>query len=156
MGSHKRGPIKERFAMLPLRILEMPEFQALKLTSKHVLVCLAGQFNGHNNGRLSFTQSDGLCFGITRSGTRCSALKELAGANFVIKTHGGGLRQYIPEATHWALAWIPLQYRDTRQLDVPQLAPEAGANFSYRYVLRHGPSTESVPEEAPHQVRKAS
>ncbi len=139
--------------MIPLRILEMPEFQALKPASKHVLVCLAGQFNGHNNGRLSFTQSDGLRFGITRSGTRCGALKELAEAKFIIKTHSGGLRQYIPEATHWALAWIPLHYLNTRELDVPQPAPEAGANFSYRYGLRHGSSTESVPEEGPHQVR---
>ena len=142
--------------MIPLRILEMPEFQALKPASKHVLVCLAGQFNGHNNGRLSFTQSDGLRFGITRSGTRCGALKELAGANFIIKTHSGGLRQDIPEATHWELAWIPLQYRNTRQLDIPQPAPETGTNFSYRYGLRHGSSTESVPEEGSYQVRKAS
>jgi len=156
VGAYKRKPIKERFAMIPLRILEMLEFQALKPASKHVLVCLAGQFNGHNNGRLSFTQADGLRFGITRSGTRCAALKELAGANFIIKTHSGGLRQYIPEATHWAIAWLPLQYRNTRELDVPQSAPEAGSNFFYRYGLRHGSSTESEPEQGPHQVRKAS
>ena len=155
----KRGRIKERFAMIPLRILELRQFQSLRSTSKLVLFCVAGQYNGYQNGRLTFTQADGVRFGLPRSGTRCNALKELQHAGFILKTQQGGLRGSGPvgqEATMWALAWLPIQYRNGKQLDVAEPAPEAQKNWNYRCTLRHATSTESVPDDPDLRVQFAS
>ncbi len=119
MGNQKWSRQKERFAMIPLHVVESPEWHALRFASRCVLVAIAGQFNGINNGNLTMTNADGLRLGIGRHQTRNSGLRELEDAGLIVKTHQGGLRPF--GATRWALPWHQLQYRHGKQLD--QAAP---------------------------------
>lgn len=117
MGRHKRPRQKERFAMIPLHVMESPDWHSLRFSSRCVLTAIAGQFNGYNNGNLTMTNGDGQRLGIGRHQTRNSGLRELQDAGLIVKTHQGGLRPF--GATRWALPWHPLQYRHRKQLDQP-------------------------------------
>lgn len=123
---------KERFAAIPDRILECRKFQELKYSSRYLLMCIASQFNGENNGALRFTKEDGRRFGVGHSKVRSHGLRDLEHGGFIEKTYQGGMRPF--RATCWALSWRTVQFRDNEKLIRPQQSPESRLDHQYRGV----------------------
>jgi len=140
MSRDKYPRRKDRFAFIPTRILKTPEFKSLRYSAKHVLLCIAGQFIGLNNGRLTMTEEDGQLYGV-RKQTRSHALRDLERLGFIVKTKQGGMRPMGP--THWALPWNNLHYRNGRQLDSP-IKAERWANAAWANENR-STGAESAP-----------
>ena len=91
MLTNRRKNLKQRFGYIPRYVLLSKEFQTLTYAHRHLLLCIAAQYNGHNNGHLTFTRQDGLRFGFRSEDTRCKALKRLQELGLIIKTHKGGI-----------------------------------------------------------------
>ena len=116
MPTNRRKNLNQRFGYIPRPVLLSEEFQALNYAHRHLLLCIAAQYNGHNNGHLTFTRQDGLRFGFRSEDTRCKALKRLQELGLIIKTHKGGID--VLGATRWELPWAPLNYRNGEKLPV--------------------------------------
>ncbi len=140
MSAAKNSRLKERFGRIPRRILKSAEFQSLPLSARYLLLCLAAQYMGANNGHLTFTKDDGRAYGIGHARTRSHALRDLAHAGFIVRTLKGGLKPY--GATRWALAWEPVHYSNGQRLDGYRPAPESSRNHIYGY--HQGPPTSAV------------
>lgn len=129
--------------MIPLHVLESDELQSVAHRRPALiatLLCVAAQFNGYNNGALTMTATDGERFRLDRK-ARVRHLKALSTAGLIVKTKQGGLRPF--GATHWALPWHPLHFRDGKQLD---RAPPAHVWVRQSWALENrttGPSKES-------------
>ena len=60
---------KDKFVMLPHELLDSEAWKSLAPPARCVFVCLLRQYNGRNNGDLSFTKSTARAFGLPTSGT---------------------------------------------------------------------------------------
>lgn len=103
----KPGP----FVRLPKSVIDSAGFAALSPRAVHVLIWLLRQFNGYNNGAISFgcRKAAQLC--------RCSyptasrALAELVSANFISAVDKGRvvLGADIKRATTWRVTFLENQ-----------------------------------------------
>lgn len=97
-SSGKKAELKKSLngnSFTPLRhdVINSPEFLALSLSAKVVLIILLAKYNGYNNGDLSAPQNRANeIFGIS-SRTLKTALDELIEQNFLIITRQGGKNQ---------------------------------------------------------------
>lgn len=127
--------------MIPLYVLECDELHALKQSARYVLLAIAAQFNGYNNGHMTLTSDDGKRYGIVRPAARSGGLRDLELAGLIVKTHQGGLRPFGP--TRWAVPWHPLNYRNGKQID-PSVPTHVWARQSWA-IENMATSTETVP-----------
>lgn len=114
--SRERG---ERFAKIPLGVLEHPACSTLPLAAFKVLVVLAAGYSGSNNGTLACTESWGKKFGIGGTDTVWRSLRELTARGLVEVTRQGMKMRKMP--TLYALTWQPVNNRDGQPIDIPQL-----------------------------------
>ncbi len=80
-----------------------------------ILVLLAAQFTGRNNGTLAMTELWGRRFGFTSRDTIYRSLAELVGRGLIVQTRKG-----IKSKTHfalYALNWRPIHNRGGQPLD---------------------------------------
>lgn len=101
-----------RFALVPLAVLDSPQYAALGWPARALLTELAAQFNGHNNGDLSAAHTLHKARGWTRS-TLQAATAELERAGFVLRTRQGG--RHV--CNLFAVAWQPIDDCPGRNLD---------------------------------------
>ena len=94
----------ERFARLPVEVLQSEACRTLDGTALKVLVALAAQFHGSNNGILTLPLSAARNFGIRSSDSLNRGLKELVERGLIEKTHQGGLPPY--GCSKYALCWL--------------------------------------------------
>ena len=73
---------------IPAEILQSPAWRALSGDARAVLVAMARQFNGRNNGLLIFTAKSGAALGLTADATE-RALSELQAVG-LIDSQGAG------------------------------------------------------------------
>ena len=95
----------------------------MKAHHQMVLVVLAAQYRGENNGDLALTRKMALHYGIKSERARCGGLRELAERGLIVKACQGGMRPLGP--TTWALTWEPINYWAGRKLDAVRIAPES-------------------------------
>lgn len=126
---HRSTRAKERFGAIPRRLLRCPEFHSLSMSARYCLLCLAAEYNGHNNGNLTFTEADGRRYGIGHPRTRTHALRDLRAAGFIVKCHQGGKRPLGP--TRWALVWREVNFLNNEKLERPTKAPECSEDHQY-------------------------
>lgn len=88
--SKKKWSTQHPFAMLEHRILDSPAYANLKPSSKNLLVLLARQYDGKNNGHLHATYSWCKKFGIGSDHTVRSAIRELISHGFLYRTRSHG------------------------------------------------------------------
>lgn len=93
----------ERFALIPVEVLESAAFGSLTGMEAKVLVVLAGQFHGYNNGDLTLPLSVAQKYGIRSNDTLKSALKTLRDRGLIELTHQGGLPPF--GCSRYALCW---------------------------------------------------
>jgi hypothetical protein len=68
--------------VIPVEILQSPAWRALSSDARAVLVALARQDNGRNNGPLTFTEKSGAALGLTIEAT-ARALVELQAVGLI-------------------------------------------------------------------------
>jgi len=86
--------------MLPIEMLNSPEWKALSPAAKLVYVYFKKNFNIDKNGKIRLYHSElrGVR-GLTNSRTRCRAFKELEQKGWIIRTTCGGLYRYFNDYT---------------------------------------------------------
>lgn len=92
--------------MVPVEVLTSPACTTLPNFAFRVLVAIAAQYRGNNNGDLAMTKSIGRRFGA-RGGTQVSrSLALLEGRGLIRKTRQGGKKPLGP--CLYALTWQPI------------------------------------------------
>jgi hypothetical protein len=110
---------------IPHYILRSPEFGALEPWSLKLLIELAGNYNGKNNGDLSAAYSVLRVRGWRSAGTLNNAIKSLvAGRWIVYARHGGRNRCAL-----FALTWWPIDCCEGKWLE---LRAETVARHSWK------------------------
>ncbi len=108
------------FIQLPHYLIQSPQFCALSGTAVKVLLFLAGQYNGKNNGDLSATESMVSTAGVCSRRGVGSVLIGLEEAGFIVKTRTGHRRL----CNLYGLTWYPIDQCEGKGLEVgPEHAP---------------------------------
>lgn len=93
------------FAMLPDVVLRSPEAHSVPGEAIRLLVALAAQYNGSNNGNLSAALSVLRAYGFTSSDTVSRNLRKLEGTGLIVRTRDGMFSCGVPACALYALAW---------------------------------------------------
>lgn len=101
---HARRLGGERFARIPLGVLESVAVRTLSHAAFRVLVLLAATYNGHNNGALGLTATQAADAGIASRATFYAALRELSERQLITMTHPAS--RVPPRPTMWAITWV--------------------------------------------------
>jgi hypothetical protein len=94
-----------RFARLPLTVLVSPAVVTLDHAPFRVLVLLAAQFTGYNNGQLALSKTQAAEQNITNK-TLYKALAELETRGLIEETYGAS--RVPPRPTMYALCWLAI------------------------------------------------
>lgn len=103
---NKRRSSGERYALLPLEVLTHPSYTTLPHYAQALLVAMAAQYTGKNNGDLSMPWSTAQLFGIRSKEHLVDGLRLLKLHGLIMKTRQGGKRPLGP--TLWAITWRPI------------------------------------------------
>lgn len=106
----RRNTKAGRFARLPLSVLGSVAVTTLAHSAFRVMVCLAAQFNGGNNGDLGMTPSQAKNNGISSKNTFYAALNELECRGLIERTYPAS--RTPPKPTKYALTWLPVDDTD--------------------------------------------
>lgn len=104
-GRKARNRIEGGFVALPHAVLDSAAFQALNFPARGLLLELARQYKGDNNGRLLSTSALLSARGWKSHDVVTRALLELENAGLVHRTVRGGRPN---RASWWALTWLAL------------------------------------------------
>lgn len=142
---HKRWKITGRgkghsFLRLPHFLIESPEFEALSGAAVKLLVDIAKQFRGANNGDLSMGWQDMGKRGWNSQGTLHRAKEELLEAGFIVCTrHGGSHRCAL-----YAITWEPMDACEGKGLEI---GPSHKASHAWRKQNGHSDyGSEALPK----------
>ena len=103
---NRRHAPGERFAMLPVEVLDSDAFRWLPSFAVRVLVALAARYFGINNGGLELTVKEAERFGIKRT-ELYAGLKLLAFAGLIKKTVEERKSSGKGVPAKYALSWQP-------------------------------------------------
>jgi len=143
MSKNGRRRLGERFAAIPLEVLEHEACTTLNPTAFKVLVVIAAGYSGRNNGTMACTQVWGEKFGIRGTDTARLALRELVQRGLLEVTRPGIKMRSTP--TLYALTWQPINSRDGRLLDRAELPPRGFRNWKPKTEFHPDPKGEVTP-----------
>ena len=103
-GSSRDG---SRFVALPCLLLESPAYIGLSFSARALLVDMAYQYSGSNNGRLVICDKATRPRGWVSNATVYKAKQELLDAGFLCETRKG---QKPNKASWFALTWHTLDW----------------------------------------------
>ncbi len=126
MGKRK-SLYREPFAGFPRSVLTSAEFRALSPAGCKLLLDVASQFNGHNNGDLSAAWALMRERGWSSKTTLANAKRETIDAGFLYRTRQGKLPN---RCELLALTWFPLDVS-------PKFDPNALESFTGWYKRRN-------------------
>ena len=113
-----------RFMGIPHIVLENPDYYNLSTKSKALLIEIAYQYNGKNNGDMTVARKILKARGWNRNATITSAIKELMTANLIVRTREGFFQNPSSRCALYALSWHPIDVCDGKDLDVsPTITP---------------------------------
>jgi hypothetical protein len=117
--SRKRGyRSQEHFARIPVSVLESLAVTELNHAAFRVLVILASQWHGNNNGTLALTESHARRFGLRGRDTLYRSLRELEAHGLIVRTRQGmKLKKHF---SLWAIGWEEITHREGKPLDWPE------------------------------------
>lgn len=108
---------------IPHYILRSPEFGGLDPWALKLLIELAGNYNGKNNGDLSAAFSTLSKRGWNSPGTLYGAITRLIGSGWIVRTRQGGRnRCALYAVTWWAIDACEGQWLEVREETVPRHA----------------------------------
>lgn len=96
-----------RFLALPYTVLDSPSYLALGFSARALLLDIARQFNGSNNGKLVICDKALKPRGWNSKDTIYRARAELLNAGLLMETRKG---QKPNKASWYALTWHPLDW----------------------------------------------
>jgi hypothetical protein len=102
----KRRITARHFAFIPVEVLQSDTCMTLPNYSVRVLLAIAAQYRGNNNGDLSMTRSIALSFGIRSQQHLVTSLSMLLERGLIEKTRQGGKKPFGP--TLYAITWQPI------------------------------------------------
>ena len=122
-AKRKREKIKGRkesgrFVGIPFCVLESNDYIGLSYKSKALLIDLALQYNGKNNGDLTAAFAILKKRGWVREATIFTAVQELMVANLIIRTREGKFQNPHSRCALYALTWKPIDECYGKNLDV--------------------------------------
>lgn len=118
--NHNHG----RFAGIPIRVMDSPDYKNLPYTAKALLIELAYQYRSNNNGDLTVALSTLKKRGWKREATISAAMKKLLDANLVTRTRIGYFSNPKSRCALYALNWYPIDECRGKDLEVkPTITP---------------------------------
>jgi hypothetical protein len=110
-GKYKKG---NRFVAFPVYLLETREYVSLTHAARSLLLCIAAQYTGHNNGRLVATSASLARYGWRSRDSISGGIGQLMTAGLLTQTRIG----MRPNRAAWyALGWRDLDQRDGIEID---------------------------------------
>ena len=119
MAKSKRERIKGRkekgaFLRLPKAIINSPKFYTLSGNATKLLIQVASQYNGYNNGDLQASYHVLKHQGWRSENTLNRARKELLEAGFLVKTRQGRMPKIC---SLFAITWVAIDERPAYKFD---------------------------------------
>lgn len=124
----RKGGDSRPFAMLPVDVLTSNAVRTLPHVAFRVLVALAAQCYGVNNGSLSLTRRTAIDYGVGNTHTLYAALEELQVRGLIRQTRLGTHRP--PRSAFYALTWWQIHEPDAR--DPHDATPTLSASEEWR------------------------
>jgi len=112
---HRKGSLTYKFVAVPHAILEGKEWSDLGFSARALVMALAAQYTGKNNGRLTPAFEALRKQGWTSKGTVIRAKKQLLElTTFTVQTRKG----HAPSTAEWlAFTWWKLDYQPSMEVD---------------------------------------
>lgn len=124
MAKPKKRSKGQSFAGIPRVVLDNPDYIGLGGNSIRLLVELARQFKGNNNGDLTAAWSLMQSRGFNSKDTLAKAIKELLSANLIVRTRTGLFQNPSSRCALYALTWQPINECVGKDLEVePTIRP---------------------------------
>lgn len=120
----RRGGESEHFARIPVSVLESEACKTLEHAAFRILVILASQYRGSNNGTQALTPSFSQRFGTLGKNTVYRSLEQLVARNLLIETRPG-LRMKNHFALY-AIGWEPIDNYEGQPLDTKDYSKTSG------------------------------
>ena len=131
------------FAGIPRVVMETDDFRQLSYKSQALLMQLAYQYRGNNNGDLTVALSVLKKRGWKREATISSAVKELLDAKLILKTRDGRFTNPGARCALYALTWHPVDECIGKELETnPTRTPPR--KFSCEGIINKTPVTQRV------------
>jgi hypothetical protein len=108
----------ERFALIPVSVLESGAVKSLAHAAFRVLAILAAQYWGRNNGTLALTEAYARRYGFNGRDTIYRSLRELEKRGLIICTRRGMKQKNV--FSLYALGWQDIDSRDGKPLAKPE------------------------------------
>lgn len=111
----RAGGDADTFAKLPTDVLQSEAHRTLPHPARSVLVALADQYRGHNNGSLTLTRVyAALKYGITNPYSLDESLRELEERGLIVETRPGTRPngRVRPRSAMFALTWVEIHTPD--------------------------------------------
>jgi len=121
----RAGGDSEHFAMLPVEVLESVACRTLPHVAHRVMVALAAQYSGKNNGSLSLTRRTATNYGIANTHTLAASLRELEARGLILQTRPG--TRIPPRSAFYAVTWRiidPAVARDAHDVNATLKPPD--------------------------------
>ena len=109
---------KGTFTLIPHAVMDNRDYVNLSYKSVKLLLDLAYQYRGKNNGDLTAAFSILRQRGWKREATIGAAIKELIAANLIIRTRDGYFRHPKSRCALYALTWQPIDECIGKDLEV--------------------------------------
>ncbi len=144
MSRRKRGPSAhglgsgQRYALLPLSVIQSEAFCTLTAAGIRLLVVAASQYHGGNNGEIKLTAARVSKYGFRSADTLNRAIKQLLVRGLLVRTRQGGLGgKKLPSL--YALGWLEIPRNPRLEIRTPVDAKNAWRHWSAN---RHTDSPE--------------
>lgn len=112
---YEKGALSFAFVPIPREVLSMPEYQSLPSSAKALMLDLAAQYTGKNNGRLTPAFDVMQRCGWTSKTTLLRAKAALLSMPFAILTRKG----HPPRTCEWlAFTWWRLDYEKSMDAEI--------------------------------------
>ena len=118
----------ERYALIPADVLASPAVATLSPATFKVLIVLAAQYWGKNNGRITLPLSVAREYGIRSKDTLCRGLRELVERGVIVETHKGGLPPF--GCSRYTLTWRDLDPDEASGKVLPTPASHSWAKWT--------------------------
>lgn len=110
------------FTALPHALIDHPDFANLAPSALRVLIYLARQYNGRNNGDLSAPLSRVKAFGVKSSASLSTALDELKEKRWIICTRTGRFMKPGARCSLYGFTWLRIDECPGKDLEHPPTA----------------------------------
>lgn len=143
-----------RFAGIPHAVMNHPDYVRLSANAVRLLLEMARQYNGHNNGDLSAAWALIRNRGFRSETTLTRALHELLDHRFLLRTREGRFINPGKQCALYAITWLAIDECPGKQLEVQSTATPV-RSFTAEIIKMPTPETGATdPRNWSHRGKK--